>query len=94
MIEPTDTQVAALALPGETWEAARQRTLRLLRAVKQCVPCRHCDPEDMARFHFAPGWVDETTAWADCCPVCTANTYDDGEPFELDDEYNRKEPAP
>ncbi|EPQ6932503.1 hypothetical protein ACUVZD_000146 [Pseudomonas aeruginosa] len=42
-IEPTDEQVAALALPGDDWPAGRARARRLLNAVKQCVPCPDCD---------------------------------------------------
>lgn len=84
MIEPTDAQVAALALPCETWEAARQRTRRLLRAVRQCVPCLHCDAEDMARYRFARGWVDETTFSVGMCPRCYGDTYDDCDPYPFD----------
>lgn len=84
MTEPTASQVAALALPGETWEAARQRVRRLLGAVKQCVPCLHCDPEDMAHYRLARGWVDETSFSVDMCPRCYGDTYDPRELFDDD----------
>ncbi|WP_312937571.1 hypothetical protein [Stutzerimonas nitrititolerans] len=81
MTEPTASQVAALALPGETWEAARQRVRRLLGAVKQCVQCLHCGPEDMAHYRLARGWVDETSFSVDMCPRCYGDTYDPSDLF-------------
>ncbi|NWB63486.1 hypothetical protein [Pseudomonas sp. F1002] len=39
MPRPTDQQVAALALPGDSWEQARARARRLLTAVVACEPC-------------------------------------------------------
>lgn len=86
MTEPTDAQVAALALPGEDWPQARRRAERLLAAVKQCVPCRYCDPEFLAHYRWSRGWVDETTAYADMCPRCYE--FEHESPFDpLDDDY-------
>lgn len=86
MTKPTDKQVAALAAPGESWEQARERAERLLSAVQQCVPCLHCDPEDLARYGFEPGWVDGTAFTPyDCCPRCESDNWVD--PMEgVDDD--------
>lgn len=74
--EPTDAQVVALAVPGESWESARLRASRLLSAVKQCRPCEFCDPEDMAFYKLEQGWVDETGQWSGCCPGCESDSYE------------------
>lgn len=53
-IVPTAAQVEALAqgvaVPGESWEAACVRAVRLLTMVSICRPCACCDPENLVRF--------------------------------------------
>lgn len=60
-IEPSDRQIAALAMPGDDWEAGRRRARRLLNAVQECWPCPMCAPG--GRHHYHPlqlrSWVED-----------------------------------
>lgn len=58
MIEPSEAQAAALALPGDDWPTAWRRARRLLNTVCECRPCPLCAPggplDDGLR-----GWIDD-----------------------------------
>jgi len=60
----TDAQVAALAQPGESWEAARVRAERLYSCVQACTPCYRCNATGVMRWG---GWIDDPSMG---CPVC------------------------
>mgnify|MGYP003603141645 FL=1 len=62
----TDAQVAALAKPGESWEAARNRAERLHRCVVECWPCPTCNPTGVMRFG---GWIEDEF---NGCGTCAA----------------------
>ena len=51
----TVAQVAALALPGEGWETARDRAWRLHHCVAECLPCPACNPTGVQEWG---GWID------------------------------------
>jgi hypothetical protein len=76
MIEPTDAQAAALALPGDDWPAARRRARRLLAAVRECRPCPLCAPggelddglrgwidDDKTECVYCAGFIDSVEQW-------------------------------
>lgn len=65
--ERTDLLAASLALPGEGWAGPRERAKRLLSAVRQCVPCLSCDPEDCASYREDIGWIDDGGQWCRRC---------------------------
>lgn len=59
-IEPSDAQVAALALPGDDWVAGRRRAKRLLNAVGECLPCPMCAPGgELDDGSQVRGWIDD-----------------------------------
>ncbi|EPQ6932440.1 hypothetical protein ACUVZD_000083 [Pseudomonas aeruginosa] len=64
----------AIAAAGEGWPSATARAVRLLDAVRLCVPCPACDPEDCARYRRPLGWIDDGHAE---CGVCRYSR-DDG----------------
>ncbi|AXQ50955.1 hypothetical protein DZC31_30010 (plasmid) [Stenotrophomonas rhizophila] len=66
MIQPTDAQVAALALPGDDWATARRRAHRLLSAVRVCRPCPLC-ASGGELDNGLRGWIDDER---DSCVYC------------------------
>lgn len=66
-VEPTDAQVAALARPGESWAAGRERAARLLNAVVECRPCPLCAAcGELDQGAAQRGWIDDGRA--ECRP--------------------------
>lgn len=57
-------QVAALAAPGETWEAGRDRAYRLHHCVTSCAPCPVCNHDGIQPYG---GWMDRPGSG---CGVC------------------------
>lgn len=51
----TVAQVAALAAPGDDWEAGRNRAYRLHHCVTACAPCAVCNPDGVQPYG---GWLD------------------------------------
>lgn len=51
----TVAQVAALAAPGDDWEAGRNRAYRLHHCVTACAPCPLCNPDGVQPYG---GWLD------------------------------------
>lgn len=51
----TVAQVAALAAPGEDWQAGRSRAYRLLNCVDVCEPCPVCNHDGLRLYG---GWID------------------------------------
>ena len=51
----TVAQVAALAAPGEDWQAGRARAYRLRNCVTPCEPCPVCNHDGAQRWG---GWID------------------------------------
>jgi len=51
----TVAQVAALAAPGDDWQAGRERAYRLLNCVDVCAPCPVCNRDGLRLYG---GWID------------------------------------
>ncbi|TMU77504.1 hypothetical protein FGA82_17940 [Pseudomonas fluorescens] len=51
----TVAQVAALAAPGDDWQAGRSRAYRLLNCVDVCEPCPMCNHDGLRLYG---GWID------------------------------------
>lgn len=66
----TVAQVAALAAPGDDWEAGRRRAYRLLNCVYVCAPCPVCNHDGRQLYG---GWLDR--GGADCWTCELAASY-------------------
>ena len=62
----SDSQVAALAKPGESWEDARERAERLHHCVVECRPCPDCNSTGVMRFG---GWIDDESCGCGTCAL-------------------------
>lgn len=67
LVEPTEVQVVALALPGDSWPVAYERAKRLINAVRECSPCPSCSRGGDLDFGGAPRWVCGDKSECDEC---------------------------
>jgi hypothetical protein len=65
----TVAQVAALAAPGDDWEAGRRRAYRLLNCVDVCAPCPVCNHDGR---QFYGGWLDRDGADCRACEIAAS----------------------
>lgn len=62
-----DAQVAALAMPGDSWDQAHERAYRLYSCVIEFSPCPDCNPTGLDRFG---GWIDGRIRVCVTCMAC------------------------
>jgi hypothetical protein len=65
----TVAQVAALAAPGDDWQAGHDRAYRLHHCVTDCEPCPACN-HDGRRLYG--GWIDRTGYGCGACAIAAS----------------------
>lgn len=65
----TVAQVAALAAPGDDWQAGHDRAYRLHHCVTDCEPCPVCNHDGLRLYG---GWIDRPGYGCGACAIAAS----------------------